>query len=120
MAGRIRIATIIWGDGFGGAERSLCDLAAALDQSSFDMRFYYLSGRPGYFSNIIESLGFKTEFLDWKNGFDVAGRFRLLKKLKEFNPDVVHDHILPHLTRPFIKIFLRRPIINTEHGEIFL
>jgi glycosyltransferase involved in cell wall biosynthesis len=120
MAGRIRIATIIWKDAIGGAERSLCDLAAALDQSSFDMRFYYLSGRPGYFANIIESLRFKTEFLDWKNGFDVAGRFRLLKKLKEFNPDVVHDHTLPPLTRPLIKIFLRRPIINTEHGRALM
>nr|MBC8360105.1 hypothetical protein [Candidatus Desulfatibia profunda] len=45
---RQRIATLIWKDGFGGAERSLWDLAAALDQDRFDMRFYYLSGALGF------------------------------------------------------------------------
>ncbi|MBN2394962.1 MAG: glycosyltransferase family 4 protein [Candidatus Atribacteria bacterium] len=117
MAGRMRIATIIWKDAIGGAERSLCDLAAALDQSSFDMRFYYLSGVPGYFAKQIESFGFKTEFLNWKNGFDLIGRVRLIKKLKEFNPHVVHDHIIPPLTRPFIKFFIQRPVLATEHGS---
>lgn len=112
-----KIATLIWRDGFGGAERSLSDLADALDQSRFDMRFYYLSGGPGSFAKKIEKMGFETIFLKWKSGFDVTGRFRLLKKLKEFNPHVIHDHIIPPLIRVFIKIFLRRPILNTEHGR---
>jgi len=114
---RIRIATLIWRDNFGGAERSLCDLATALDQSRFDIRFYYLSGERGFFAEKIAQMGFETEFLEWKNGFDLAGRIRLVQRLKEFNPQVIHDHIIPPLTRPFVKIFLRRPIINTEHGS---
>jgi glycosyltransferase involved in cell wall biosynthesis len=112
-----RIATLIWKDGFGGAERSICDLAAALDQNRFEMRFYYLAGSPGFFAKKIKQMGFETNFLSWKNGLDVLGRIHLLQKLKEFNPHVIHDHIIPPLTRPFLKIFLRNPILNTEHGS---
>lgn len=114
---RKRIATLIWKDGFGGAERSICDLAAALDKNRFDMWFYYLSGGPVFFAQEIKEMGFQTIFLNWKNGFDAAGRIRLLKHLKEFNPHVIHDHILPPFTRPLLKIFIRRPILNTEHGS---
>lgn len=113
---KTKIATIIWKDGFGGAERSICDLAAALDQNRFEMRFYYLAGGPGFFAETIKQMGFETNFLSWKNGFDVLGRVRLLQKLKAFNPDVIHDHIIPPLTRPFLKTFFRKPILNTEHG----
>ncbi len=111
-----RIATIIWKDGIGGAERSLTDLASALDRDQFDMRFYYLSGEPAHFAEKIQQLGFKTEFLNWKNGHDIGGRIRLIKSLKRYNPHLIHDHILPLLTRPFIKLFLGCPILYTEHG----
>ena len=30
---------------------------------------------------------------------------------------MIHDHIIPPLTHQFIKIFLRRPILSTEHGS---
>ncbi|MBF0232964.1 MAG: glycosyltransferase family 4 protein [Desulfamplus sp.] len=113
---KMRIATIIWKDGFGGAERSICDLAAALDRSCFEMRFFYLNGGPGFFADKIKQIGFETKFLGWRNGFDIAGRIRLLQKLKEFNPHVIHDHIIPLLTRSFLKIFLRKPTLYTEHG----
>ncbi|MCP4117806.1 MAG: glycosyltransferase [Desulfobacteraceae bacterium] len=114
--GKIKIATIIWKDGIGGAERLLTDIAATLDRRLFDMRFYYLSGNPGHFAKNIQRMGFKTEFLKWKNGFDVQGRFELLKELRKFNPHIIHDHIVPLLTRPIIKMLIRRPILNTEHG----
>lgn len=112
-----RVSVLIYEDNFGGAERSLSDLAAALDQNCFDMRFYYLSGNPGHFAKQIEQFGYKTYFLNWKNGFDILGRIRLIKELKKFNPDVIHDHIIPPLTRLWLKMFIRKPIINTEHGN---
>lgn len=115
-----RIATIIWKDGTGGAERSLSDLAAAFDRERFDMRFYYLSGGPGNFAKYIQKLGFKTEFLNWKNGYDFNGRIRLIKRLKRYDPHLIHDHIVPLLTRPFVRAFLRRPVLNTEHGSAVL
>ena len=113
---KIRVATIIWKDGFGGAERSLYDLAAGLDRSSVDMRFYFLSGVPGYFAEQIGKLGYKTVFLNWRNGLSIAGRWRLIKALRLYNPDVVHDHIVPPLTRPVVKLGIGCPIVYTEHG----
>ena len=114
---KIRVATIIWKDGFGGAERSLYDLAAALDRSRVDMRFYFLSGVPGYFAEQIGKLGYKTVFLNWRNGLSIAGRWRLIKALRLYNPDVVHDHIMSPLTRSVVKLAMHRPIITTEHGN---
>lgn len=113
---KIRIATIIWKDGFGGAERSLYDLALGLDRSRVDMRFYFLSGVPGYFAEQIGKLGYKTVFLNWRNGLSIAGRWRLIKALRLYNPDVVHDHIVPPLTRPVVKLGIGCPIVYTEHG----
>jgi glycosyltransferase involved in cell wall biosynthesis len=81
------------------------------------MQFFYLNGSPGVFAAQIEQMGFETKFLGWKNGFDIAGRIRLLKKLKAFNPHVIHDHIIPLLTRSFVKISLKKPIVYTEHGS---
>lgn len=120
MTKKIRVAIIIWEDAIGGAERSLSDLADALDQQHFEMRFYYLSGEPGYFADQIHQAGFNTEYLKWKSGFDFAGRMLLLKKLKGFDPHIIHDHILPPLTRLFLKIFLSKPILNTEHGKALM
>lgn len=120
MVIRERVATIMWKDGFGGAERSLSDFAAGLDKTRFDIRFYYLSGDPGYFGKQIAELGFDTIYLNWKSGFDISGTMFLLKKLKEFNPHIIHDHILPPLTRLFLKVFLHRPIVNTEHGRALI
>lgn len=113
---RKRIATIIWKDGTGGAERSLSDLAAALDRDEYDMRFYYLSGGPGHFAKQIQKLGFQTEFLQWENGFSISGRIRLILLLRQYRPHLIHDHILPLLTRPFVKLFTNCSILYTEHG----
>ncbi|MCP3945125.1 MAG: glycosyltransferase family 4 protein [Desulfobacteraceae bacterium] len=113
---KLRIAILMWKDGIGGAERSLCDLASAIDKQYFEVHFYYLSGKADYFSKRIENSGFCVSYLEWKNGYDWSGRIQLILKLKQFSPHIIHDHILPPLTRPFIKLFLLRPIINTEHG----
>jgi len=113
---KIKVATIIWKDTYGGAERSLSDLAFALDRSKIEMHFFILSGDEGYFTNQIKKLGFNVVCLHWKNGFSFLGRYKLVKELRRFNPDIIHDHIIPHLTRPFLRLFLMCPIINTEHG----
>jgi glycosyltransferase involved in cell wall biosynthesis len=114
---KIRIATLIWKDGYGGAERSLADLAAAIDQSRFEMRFFFLSGEGGPFSKQIISLGFKVIYLKWSGAFSLRGRLRLIRELRKFDPMIIHDHILPPLTRPIVKLAMHRPIITTEHGN---
>ncbi len=114
---RIKVATLIWKDGYGGAERSIRNIAAALDPDQVDMRFYYLSGPRGLFSEEIVDMGYEVVNLYWANGFSIAGRWRLLKLLHQFDPLIVHDHIIPPLTRPVIKLACRCPILHTEHGE---
>jgi len=79
---RQRIATLMWKDTFGRTECIPTDLATLLDKNRFDMRFYYLSGGPGFFAKKIEQIGYRNHFLKWENCFDVAGRVQLLRKLK--------------------------------------
>ncbi len=114
---KIRVAILVWRDGFGGAERSIRDFAAALDQELLDVRFYFLSGDSSIFAHEITSLGYTVEFLHWKNGMSVAGRWRLLHRLRSFQPMIVHDHLIPPLTRPMVKLACKCPIVHTEHGE---
>jgi glycosyltransferase involved in cell wall biosynthesis len=114
---RVRVATLIWRDGYGGAERSVRDLAFALDRDQFDMRFYLLAGSRGPFAEEVVDSGYTVENLYWRNGFSVAGRWRLLQALRRFDPMIVHDHIIPPLTRPLVKLVCRCPILHTEHGR---
>jgi glycosyltransferase involved in cell wall biosynthesis len=113
---RVRVATLIWRDGYGGAERSVRDLAAALDRDQFDMRCYFLAGPRGSFAEEIADLGNVVENLHWRNGFSLAGRWRLLQALHLFDPMIVHDHNIPLLTRPLVKLACRCPVLHTEHG----
>lgn len=113
---KIRVATIMWQDGFGGAERSLRDVAVALDPNFIEMRFYFLSGSGNVFTDEIASFGHVVEFLHWKNGFSLFGRLRLLLKLVQFKPMIVHEHFIPLFVRPLIKLFLNCAILHTEHG----
>lgn len=117
---KIRIATLMWRDGYGGAERSLLDLAYAIDQSRFEMRFFFLSGEEGPFSKQIISLGFKVIYLKWSGGFSLRGRLRLIRELRKFDPMIIHDHILPPLIRPIVKCIFRCPILSTEHGRALI
>ena len=113
----IKVATIIWQDGIGGAERVVRDIASEIDREKIDMRFYYLSGQAGQFSKEIAAMGFSVKYIEWQNGFSVTGRIRLIKALRHFNPMIVHEHIVPPFTRPLIKLLCRCPILHTEHGD---
>ena len=115
---RIKVATLIWQDGIGGAERVVRDIASGLDREKIDMRFFYLSGQAKSFSQEIEGMGFIVEYLQWQNGFSLSGRLRLIRALRRFDPIIVHDHIIPPLTRTFIKLTCGNPtFLHTEHGE---
>lgn len=114
---KIRVASLVWKDAYGGAERSLADLAAAIDQNRFDIQFFFLSGQEGVFSSQIHELGFKVQYLNWSSGFSVKGRLRLISELHNFDPMIIHDHTPPLLLRPMIKFSMNCPIITTEHGK---
>lgn len=47
---RVRVAILNWRGAYGGAGRSIWDLAAALDRDQFEVRFYFLAGSPGPFA----------------------------------------------------------------------
>ena len=113
---RIRVATVIWRDSYGGAERLVYDLASELDRRQFDMQFFFLSKERGPFAVRIKKLGYKVVNLNWSSGFSLIGRLRLIKELRKFAPMIIHDHLLPPLTRPLMKCAVHCPILSTEHG----
>ena len=113
---KVRVAILNWRGAYGAAGRSIWDLAAALDRDQFEARFYFLAGSPGPFAEEIASLGYEVENLHWRDGFSLAGRWRLLRALRRFHPMIIHDHIVSPFTRPLAKLVCRRPVLHTEHG----
>jgi len=119
--GRKRILILMWKDGIGGPERSLRDLLTVFDKDKYNILILYLGGSKGVFSSEIEKMGYKVEYLKWCSGYSVMGRFKLLKKIYDFKPLIIHEHTLPPLTGIFIKLFYKNcKLIHTEHGPALL
>jgi len=113
----MRILYVITGLGVGGAERQVIDLAERFQQRGHEVKICYLTGpallRPKNDSIELVSLDVEKTF----SGL-MGGLFKLRRLVKQFNPDVVHAHmvhanLLSRLTRPFCSI---KKLVNTAHN----
>lgn len=113
----MRILYVITGLGVGGAERQVIDLAERFQQRGHEVKICYLTGpallRPKNDSIELVSLDVEKTF----SGL-MGGLFKLRRLVKQFNPDVVHAHmvhanLLSRLTRPFCSI---KKLVNTAHS----
>ena len=88
----MKILYVITGLGQGGAERVVCDLADKMYESGYEVKVAYLVGdiltRPIH--NEIELIKINL------NGIAAlpSAYFRLSKIIKNYNPDVVHSHMV--------------------------
>ena len=111
-----KIVQILTDGRLGGAQRSVEWLAASVDRSRFDYRFVFLYS-AGPVHDAILSMGYPVEVLWWKHGYELAGRWRLVRLLRRLDPDLIHDHSATPLTRIFMRMATRCPIVSTEHGD---
>ncbi len=114
---RIKIAQLRWIEVAGGAERMLHDTAKYLDRSKFDMRFFFLRcGGP--YVNDLRAMGYSVTVIPSRSGYDLMMRFSLLRQLQAFCPHIIHDHCVPPLVRPLLRLVPGARLLGFEHGEI--
>lgn len=111
---KIRIVEILSQGAYGGIERSVQWFAQEADRSKFDYYFLFLY-KGGPIRDLISSMGFPTQVLGWKNGYSLKGRLELMKIIADIKPDLIHDHCITPLSRVFMKMSARTPIISTNH-----
>jgi len=114
---KIKIAQVRWGESIGGPERILRDLAVYLNRERFDMRFFSLACGGPYQAEI-RQMGYPLSVIPARSGYDLSVRLALWRRLRDFGPDLVHEHGLPPFVRPVIKWATRAPLLSFDHGQI--
>ena len=115
---KIRVAIVNWNGAGGGTERSLRDFAKSADQENFEFRFYFLF-TAGVIADQISAFGYRTEFLGWKHWATLKGRYDLVTTLRNFQPDIIHLHVVSPMTRCLLKWFVPGAhLISSEHGPL--
>lgn len=110
-----KVLNIRWGEKIGGVETLLKDIAKYSDRSKFEMIFCFLKG-GGTHEQYIREQNCQVIVIPATSGFDLLARFRLFQLIRKVRPDVVVEHGVPPLIRPFIRLAGRYPLITYDHG----
>lgn len=100
----------------GGAERFLESFAKNADRAKFNYHFIFLFSKGPVYDSI-KSMDYPVFFLGWENGFSIKGRYRLIRLIKNLQPDIIHSHISTPFVNSVIKLFYRKTLIYTQHGS---
>ena len=89
---KIRVAHVIYGLKFGGAEMLLVAIATKMDREKFDTRVIALTcGGP--VEKILREKGIDVRVLGWRGKFHTIAFAKLIRMLREERYDVVHTHL---------------------------
>ncbi len=89
---KIKIIYIIPALDFGGAERIIVDIIKNLNQEKFIVKIICMK-RSGFWGIELKNYGISLILLGQKNGTSLTSLIRLIKILKQENPDIVHTHL---------------------------
>ena len=76
----------------GGAERTLFDLVTHIDRARFNPFVACLSGR-GEIGRMLERAGVPVHYLDMKGKWDIRALFKLRRRLRELNIQILHTFL---------------------------
>ena len=102
----------------GGAERVVCDLVRAFNNSEFCTSVCCLD-ELGEFGEDLLSEGYTVQVLGRRPGIDVRLMYRLFQFYRDQEVDVIHAHqYTPYFYAASASLFQRsKPVIFTEHGR---
>jgi glycosyltransferase involved in cell wall biosynthesis len=113
----IKVAQLRWGEKIGGVERVLRCIASYIDREQFDVRFFFL-GQGGPYENEMRKKGFHVTVIPARSGYDLHMRVDLLREMRAYHPDIIHDHGIPPFIRPILGFMTSSHLLSFEHGEI--
>jgi len=109
---------LITGLSYGGAETQLVNLATKLKCRGWDVRVVSMLP-PQAFVEELKNADIPLATLNMRRGAaDPRAVFRLFKILREWNPDIVHSHMVhANLLARVVRIFCKIPVlISTAHN----
>src|SRR5690348_6666162 len=115
---RTRIVHVVWTLDVGGLEHVVLDLATARNQSRFDVRVLCMA-EPGALADRFEQAGVRVEAIGPSTLSFGRRLVRLVQKLRDIAPHVVHTHnVKPHIQGTIAAMLAGVPVIlNTKHGR---
>ena len=75
----------------GGAQQLLYDICSNLPRDEFDLTIYHMFG-PGTFTSDFQDQGVSVTHLEATSNYDVGTYWRLIKYLRQENPDILHTN----------------------------
>ena len=117
MNHRIKIAMVLNSFGIGGGEKIAVQLAAYLNKNKFDVTlFVQVSDPNNALSDYARSLNINCLFMGYDHGWSLTNFIEFSKKIKSFDPDIIHTHM--DVRSPFIWAKInRKPLIYSLHCQ---
>lgn len=116
---RLRVLHVIGGGEFGGAERHILNLAAALDPHQVSVAVACLFARP--FADIAKQAGLEAFAFPMRHKLDLRVVGRLVRLINEGGFDIVHTHgVRANLIGRLAARRAGRPVITTVHSLLAL
>ena len=106
----------------GGGEKFVMELSASLQQYGHDIKILSLySKKNDFFDDFIKTNNLDVIYLNKKRGVDFKTARKLIKVIKKTNPDIIHGHLLFHLTLMLGGKFKIKtiPFIETLHQDFY-
>ena len=101
----------------GGTEKSLCRWLKYFNRDKFDINV--ISLRDGILKKEIEDVGISLEILTKSKTWDIGFLFKLIRKIKAINPDIVHcrNGMRAIMYGGIAAKLCRKPLITSIHGR---
>ncbi len=115
---KVKVMFLITGLAYGGAETQLVNLATKLKCRGWDVRVVSMLP-PQAFVEELKNAHIPLATLNMRRGVaDARAVFRLLKILREWEPDILHSHMVhANLLARVVRIFCKIPVlISTAHS----
>ena len=115
---KVKVMFLITGLAYGGAETQLVNLATKLKCRGWDVRVVSMLP-PQAFVEELKNAHIPLATLNMRRGVaDARAVFRLLKILREWEPDILHSHMVhANLLARVVRIFCKIPaLISTAHS----
>ncbi len=121
----VRVLHVINSLAAGGAEKLLAELLPRLQERDIECNVLALDGRASVFARELEAGGVRVDFAVLKAGkrakpaFSPLRVFSIMKKIRDFDPDIVHSHLGPSFHWCAVaSVFARgRRFVTTEHAS---
>ena len=114
---RTKVLHVLAGGWIGGAERFVEWFLGSENKNKDIIHEVVFLYQGGAVQLNLEKMGIATSILNWKTGYSILGRWRLIEFIFTCQPDIIQFHDRSPLVKIFVKcIFPSKPLVQFCHG----